>query len=94
MWAERCAEDIKMEFENREALKYVCDEIVNGYIKETNKGNFSYFKDLEKDQIRKQKEYILRLKYWDYFRKANIFFNKVNIFFTQGIEQIKKKLMN
>ena len=70
LWAEKCSQDIKNEHFIRTSIRSICDEIVQGYLKESNKGNFNNLIKLNKNMKRKLCEFKLRVLYWDYYRQS------------------------
>ena len=55
-----------------------------------NRGEFTYFKLLNKDENRKCIEYQLRYKYWNYFRVANLYLLNYAQFFKVNNKIIYK----
>ena len=38
IWVKMCSADVKSEYENRIALKTICDELIKEYLQKTNLG--------------------------------------------------------
>ena len=92
IWANICAEEIKSEQDARSLLKSKCDEISQEYFLNSYKGNLSYFKEVNKNPMRKIVEYQLRHKYWQYLYTGHVLLNNYYQYFLNKLNYLNSKL--